>query len=139
MPRAPVVSQLLPTQLLPVSCCQSLGEEADSTRADEQSHDDEDDAHQHLATDQGHDAPDHQDHCEDPQKKNHCVAAPCECVSWAEEVQSGPMMQREVPAALPPTNQRELAGHSARWGETGDTLHPWGWRHVTESHIASRS
>src|SRR5215204_3902035 len=133
MPRAPVVSQLLPTQLLPVSCCQSLGEEADSTRADEQSDDDQDDAHQHLATDQGHDAPDHQDHCEDPQKKNHCDAAPCEC----DLSDPSPVMRREVPAALPPINQREWARHSPRWGETGDGLHPWGWRHVTESYIAS--
>ncbi|GAA0797266.1 hypothetical protein Sya03_52110 [Spirilliplanes yamanashiensis] len=49
----------------------ALAEDAHTTRADEQAHDDEDDAPQNLTTEQGENAGDDQDDCQDPEKCAH--------------------------------------------------------------------
>jgi DNA-binding transcriptional MerR regulator len=52
-------------------------EDADATRPDEQSDDDEDDAHQHLAPYQRHDTGDDEHDCDEPQNSDHDLLPPC--------------------------------------------------------------
>jgi hypothetical protein len=53
------------------SFCHLLDEDADSPGADDQSNHDQHDPPEVLPTDDGHDARDHKDHCEDPQDECH--------------------------------------------------------------------
>src|SRR3954453_3846025 len=53
------------------------GEDAHPTRTDEQAHDDQDDAPQHLAAEDREDARDHEDHGQDPQQCDQDATPTC--------------------------------------------------------------